>query len=129
MPICVAEPKGLCDGLRDTDTEAVVEELIDVLNELEVDPEPVSDTEAVLVLDKLCEADPVGEPIELCVVDAEGLLVVEPDVDSEAIAEDDRETVIEGVPETEPELDLLADTERLIVTLTVPVRDVVVVAE
>lgn len=56
-------------------------------------------------------------------------MVVEPDADSDATAEDDRETVIEGVPEVDTELDLLADTERLVVVLTVPVRDVVVVAK
>lgn len=56
-------------------------------------------------------------------------MVVEPDADSDATAEYDRETVIDGVPEVDTELDLLADTERLIVTLTIPVRDVVVVAE
>ena len=56
-------------------------------------------------------------------------MVVEPDADSDATAEDERETVIDEVPDVDTELDLLADTERLIVTLTVPVRDVVVVAE
>jgi hypothetical protein len=53
------EPNGVldttddCDGLALTEAETVVEGLRDELNEPEVEPDPVSDTEAVLVLDRL----------------------------------------------------------------------------
>ena len=88
-PSVVLDTKDDCEGLMLTETEAVVEGLIDGLNEPEVEPDPVSETDAVLVLDRLCDADPVKDPIALCVVDPEGLLVVEPDADSDATAEDE----------------------------------------
>lgn len=47
------DPKADCEGLKDTEVEAVVEELKDGLNEPEVEPDPVPDTDAVLVLDRL----------------------------------------------------------------------------
>lgn len=45
------------------------------------------------------------------------------------VAVADCEVEIDGVPVVEPETDLLTETDLLNVTLTVPVRDVVVVAE
>ena len=52
-PSVVLDIKDDCDGLNETEVEAVVEGLIDGLREPEAEPDPVPDTEAVLVLDRL----------------------------------------------------------------------------
>ncbi len=112
-----------------TETDAVVEPLIELDSEDDILPEPDTDTEAVLVLERLCEADPVQVPRALCVVEADGLLLTEPEAVTEPTEDAERDTDTEGVPVVEPDTDLLVEIDLLIVTLTVPVRELVVVAE